>query len=63
MDIVPRHPHLAGIRLRTRAMVIHENPFGTNLVSDVVGAGVKNKEKGKEKEGGGLNAGLMNGHV
>lgn len=28
MDIVPRHPHLAGIKLGTRAMVLHEFPFG-----------------------------------
>ena len=28
MDIVPRHPHLTGIKLGTRAMVLHEFPFG-----------------------------------
>ncbi|KAL9592917.1 MAG: hypothetical protein Q9179_006253, partial [Wetmoreana sp. 5 TL-2023] len=28
LDIVPRHPHLAGLRLSTRAMVVHEDPWG-----------------------------------
>lgn len=28
LDIVPRHPHLAGLRLRTRPMVLHEDPWG-----------------------------------
>ncbi|KAK4697595.1 hypothetical protein P7C71_g505, partial [Lecanoromycetidae sp. Uapishka_2] len=28
MDIVPRHQHLAGIQLKTRAIVLHEFPFG-----------------------------------
>ena len=28
MDIVPRHQHLAGIKLGTRAMVLHDYPFG-----------------------------------
>ena len=29
MDIVPRHPHLAGIKLgSTRAMELHKHPFG-----------------------------------
>ncbi|KAL8729745.1 MAG: hypothetical protein Q9166_004574 [cf. Caloplaca sp. 2 TL-2023] len=28
MDLVPRHPHLVGIKLRTRAMVIHDDPWG-----------------------------------
>ncbi|KAL9137907.1 MAG: hypothetical protein Q9175_000862 [Cornicularia normoerica] len=28
MDIVPRHQHLTGIKLGTRAMVLHEFPFG-----------------------------------
>ena len=28
MDIVPRHQHLASLQLKTRAMVLHEFPFG-----------------------------------
>ncbi|KAL6713371.1 hypothetical protein ACLMJK_008836 [Lecanora helva] len=28
MDIVPRHQHLAGLQIKTRAMVLHEFPFG-----------------------------------
>ncbi|KAL8829590.1 MAG: hypothetical protein Q9170_006097 [Blastenia crenularia] len=28
LDIVPRHPHLSGMRLKTKAMVLHENPWG-----------------------------------
>ncbi|KAL9600556.1 MAG: hypothetical protein Q9219_003102 [cf. Caloplaca sp. 3 TL-2023] len=28
LDIVPRHPHLAGLKLRTRPMVLHEHPWG-----------------------------------
>ena len=27
MDIVPRHPHLVGINLRKRAIMIHDNPY------------------------------------
>ena len=30
MDIVPRHPHLSGLKLSTRAMVIHADPWGQN---------------------------------
>ena len=28
MDIVPRHQHLAGLQLKTRAIMLHEFPFG-----------------------------------
>lgn len=28
MDIVPRHQHLTGLQLKTRAIVLHEFPFG-----------------------------------
>ena len=31
MDIVPRHPHLAGLWLKTRAMVLHDDPWGTMM--------------------------------
>ena len=34
MDIVPRHQHLAGLQLRTRAMVLHEYPFGKGATWD-----------------------------
>ena len=39
MDIVPRHPHLAGIKLGTRAMVLHEFPFGRGGTWDRPGGG------------------------
>lgn len=39
MDIVPRHPHLAGIKLGTRAMVLHEHPFGRGGTWDRPGGG------------------------
>ncbi|KAL8852093.1 MAG: hypothetical protein Q9221_003023 [Calogaya cf. arnoldii] len=32
MDIVPRHPHLVGIFLRKRAMMLHDDPWGKNGV-------------------------------
>lgn len=28
MEVVPRHAHLAGIKLRTRPMVLHDDPWG-----------------------------------
>ena len=40
MDIVPRHQHLAGIKLGTRAMVLHEFPFGRGGTWDRPGGGV-----------------------
>lgn len=39
MDIVPRHPHLAGIKLSTRPMVLHEYPFGRGGTWDRPGGG------------------------
>ncbi|KAL8808604.1 MAG: hypothetical protein Q9223_002670 [Gallowayella weberi] len=49
MDIVPRHAHLVGIKLRTRAMVLHDDPWGKR------GGG---HENGISHGGGG---GLVNG--
>ncbi|KAI4277757.1 MAG: hypothetical protein L6R38_005380 [Xanthoria sp. 2 TBL-2021] len=45
MDIVPRHPHLVGVKLRTRAMVLHDDPWG----------------KGGENGVTSTNGGLVNG--
>ncbi|KAL2043114.1 hypothetical protein N7G274_004174 [Stereocaulon virgatum] len=39
MDIVPRHPHLAGLKLKTRAMVLHEFPFGRGGTVERPGGG------------------------
>ena len=39
MDIVPRHPHLVSIKLGTRAMVLHEFPFGRGGTWDKPGGG------------------------
>ncbi|KAL9610685.1 MAG: hypothetical protein Q9167_004633 [Letrouitia subvulpina] len=47
-DIVPRHPHLAGLRLSTRRMVLHEDPWGT-----AASGGGGGREK--EREGGMVN--------
>ncbi|KAL8719534.1 MAG: hypothetical protein Q9225_003477, partial [Loekoesia sp. 1 TL-2023] len=53
MDIVPRHPHLAGLRLKTRAMVLHEDPWGR---------GGEKMENGVVVDaGGGGNGGMVNG--
>ena len=39
MDIVPRHQHLAGLQLKTRAMVLHEFPFGRGGTMERPGGG------------------------
>jgi len=39
LDIVPRHQHLAGLKLSTREMVIHEFPFGKGGTWDNPGGG------------------------
>ena len=39
MDIVPRHQHLAGLQLKTRAMVLHEFPFGRGGTVERPGGG------------------------
>ncbi|KAI4177118.1 MAG: hypothetical protein LQ343_000600 [Gyalolechia ehrenbergii] len=53
MDIVPRHPHLAGLRLKTRAMVLHEDPWGM----------ARGKENGilADGDGAGAKGGMVNG--
>ena len=40
MDIVPRHQHLAAIKLGTRPMVLHEFPFGRGGTWDKPGGSV-----------------------
>jgi len=63
MDIVPRHLHLAGLQFPTRAMVLHEFPFGKG------GGGGGGFEDGRGAEevvkveavSPVLNGGLMNG--
>ncbi|KAL8714246.1 MAG: hypothetical protein Q9220_001975 [cf. Caloplaca sp. 1 TL-2023] len=45
-DIVPRHPHLTGLFLRTRAMVMHQDPWG-NRAGDRENKG-SNGEAAKE---------------
>ncbi|KAI4171523.1 MAG: hypothetical protein LQ348_006923 [Seirophora lacunosa] len=54
MDIVPRHPHLGSVRLKTRAMVVHDDPWGPAAGTDMMGNGVVNGGEGR-----GL--GLVNG--
>ena len=49
MDIVPRHPHLAGIKLGTRAMVLHEFPFGRGGTWDRPGGGGGGEEVVKQE--------------
>ncbi|KAL9037697.1 MAG: hypothetical protein Q9214_005582, partial [Letrouitia sp. 1 TL-2023] len=52
-DIVPRHPHLAGLRLSTRRMVLHEDPWGTAAAAAAAAAAGGGREK--EREGGMVN--------
>lgn len=54
LDIVPRHPHLGGLRLKTRAMVMHDDPWGQTREGEMVGNGVING-------GGGNDNGMVNG--
>lgn len=54
LDIVPRHPHLAGLRLKTRAMVMHDDPWGKVGVGDMNGNGIVNGGDGGGK-------GMVNG--
>lgn len=54
MEIVPRHPHLRDVRLSSRAMVIHEFPFGKGASLEGSGARkaetIKDPEEGKGQE-------------
>lgn len=54
MDIVPRHPHLLGIRLHTRPMVMHDFPFGKGERSEL-----ERKKVERESE---TNGALVNGY-
>lgn len=56
MDIVPRHPHLGSVRLKTRAMVVHDDPWGGVAGTEMMGNGFVNGGEGK-----GLGLGLVNG--
>ncbi|KAL8901303.1 MAG: hypothetical protein Q9207_005260 [Kuettlingeria erythrocarpa] len=54
LDIVPRHPHLGGLKLKTRAMVMHDDPWGQHREGGMVSNGVVNGDGGMEK-------GMVNG--
>lgn len=63
MDIVPRHQHLAGIKLGTRAMVLHEFPFGRGATWDR--PGVSGGEEVVKQEAAAspiMNGNMTNGH-
>lgn len=63
MDIVPRHHHLAGIKLGTRAMVLHEFPFGRGGTWDRPGGnGVEEIVKQEAAASPVMNGNLANGH-
>ena len=69
MEIVPRHAHLAGIKLGTRAMVLHEFPFGRGGTWDrpgrsggAAGAGEAEEETVKKEEAGAASP-VMNGNL
>ena len=51
MDIVPRHRHLEGLRLWTRGMRLHEDPFGEGAKS-VNGYAGEKREPGRETANG-----------
>jgi len=63
MDIVPRHRHLEGLRLWTRAMRLHEDPFGKGVngqrLVSVDGEGV---EKREGPNGSAVNGNMVNGY-
>ena len=62
MDIVPRHQHLAGIKLGTRAMVLHEFPFGRGGTWDKPGGSVAEEVVKQEAAGSPvMNGNMMNG--
>lgn len=54
MDIVPRHPHLLGIKLHTRPMVMHDFPFGKGEKSEL--------ERRKVERESEMNGALVNGY-
>ena len=64
MDIVPRHQHLAGVKLGTRAMVLHEFPFGRGGTWERPG-GVGSAEEVVKQEAAAspvMNGSLTNGY-
>ena len=70
MEIVPRHPHLAGIKLGTRAMVLHEFPFGRGGTWDRPGrsggdggGGSEGGEEAVKQEEAGAASPVMNGNL
>ena len=71
MEIVPRHPHLAGIKLGTRAMVLHEFPFGRGGTWDRPGrsggggggGGGEGGEEAVKQEEAGAASPVMNGNL
>ena len=58
MDIVPRHPHLSGLNLIYRAIMMHEDPFSIDRWRD----GRPYDGGQSEKEGKGRDTGLVNGY-
>lgn len=64
MDIVPRHQHLAGIKLGTRAMVLHEFPFGRGGTWDRPGRSGGGDEVVKQEAAASpvMNGNLTNGY-
>lgn len=62
MDIVPRHQHLAGIKLGTRAMVLHEFPFGRGGTWDRPGGGASSSGEETVKQEAAASP-VMNGNM
>ncbi|KAL8933606.1 MAG: hypothetical protein Q9216_006289 [Gyalolechia sp. 2 TL-2023] len=58
MDIAPRHPHLAGLWLKTRPMMLHENPWCT---VGGKGLGVPAAAAAAAADGGDGREGMVNG--
>lgn len=62
LDIVPRHQHLAGLNLSTRAMVLHEHPWGLGKVPGDQGHnGVVDGADVHASTNGAVNGGMVNG--
>ncbi|KAL8690083.1 MAG: hypothetical protein Q9218_004397 [Villophora microphyllina] len=62
LDIVPRHPHLMGLNLSTRAMVLHEHPWGLGMgPGDQGHNGVVDGTNGHTNTNGAAIGGMVNG--
>ncbi|MCJ1451711.1 Set3 complex subunit with deacetylase activity, meiotic-specific repressor of sporulation proteins [Mycoblastus sanguinarius] len=61
MDIVPRHQHLNGVKFSTRAMVLHEFPFGRG--GTVERPGVAEEQVKQEAVSPLMNGDLTNGYL